>query len=131
MSPDRFTIDIPAGHPAFDGHFPGHPVLPGVVLLAEVVAGIEYCLGRSLDQVRFKVVKFHAPVGPGAHLSVELAGTGANADVTGIAFTVCCAGRRVATGTITTSEMPVKDGATLDEAARSGARRAPGGGDTP
>ena len=27
------TIEIPAEHPAFAGHFPGRPVLPGVVLL--------------------------------------------------------------------------------------------------
>ena len=30
-------IAIPADHPAFDGHFPGQPLLPGVVLLAEVM----------------------------------------------------------------------------------------------
>ena len=35
MDAHRFTVEVPAGHPAFEGHFPGHAVLPGVVLLAE------------------------------------------------------------------------------------------------
>jgi 3-hydroxymyristoyl/3-hydroxydecanoyl-(acyl carrier protein) dehydratase len=95
-----FVLDIPADHPAFNGHFPGHPVLPGVVLLAEVIAGIERCLGRPLDRIGLKVVKFHAPVGPGARLTVSLA------EANGIVFTVADADTRVATGTITIDAMP-------------------------
>jgi len=104
LNPDRFTIDIPIDHPAFEGHFPGHPILPGVVLLAEVLAGIEGRLGRQLDDVRIKVAKFHAPVAPGARLAVELA------DVGGIAFTVSCAGTRVASGTLAMSGPPSAEG---------------------
>ena len=100
MNPDRFTIAIPLDHPAFAGHFPGQPILPGVVLLAEVLSGVEARLGRPLDAVRIKVVKFYAPVGPGACLEVELADAG------GIAFTVTCAGTRVATGTLALGEPP-------------------------
>ena len=112
MNPDRFTIDIPIDHPAFEGHFPGHPILPGVVLLAEVLAGIERRLGRQLDDVRIKVAKFHAPVAPGARLAVELADAGGSplTVANGIAFTVSCAGTRVASGTLAMSGPPSAEG---------------------
>ena len=56
-------------HPAFAGHFPGHPLLPGVVLLAQAQEAA--CLDPELAH-RFSagstltVAKFLAPVGPGA-----------------------------------------------------------------
>lgn len=118
MGSYRFSIEFATGHPAFDGHFPGHPILPGVVLLAEVLAGIERGLGQSLGAVRIKVAKFHAPVRPGSVLTVELATAGggrsdpAASDPAGfelagagaIAFTVSCGDTRVATGAITINE---------------------------
>ena len=98
MSAQHFSITVAADHPAFDGHFPGHPVLPGVVLLAEVLAGVERTLGLPMDRILIRSAKFHAPVAPGSILAVELddvAGTGL-----GVAFTVSCEDRRVASGTI-------------------------------
>ncbi len=94
MNPHRFSFAVAADHPAFDGHFPGHPVLPGVVLVAEVLAGVEQCLGLPMDRVLVKVVKFHAPVLPGSLLDVELINGSA------IGFTVSCGTQRVASGTI-------------------------------
>ena len=94
MDAHRFTVEVPAGHPAFDGHFPGHAVLPGVVLLAEVVAGVERCLGLPTDRLVIKVAKFHAPVAPGSSLAVELV---LDRD---IAFTISCGPTRVASGTL-------------------------------
>lgn len=94
MSANRFTIDVPLDHPAFEGHFPGHPVLPGAVLLAEVIEGIERHHGASLQSLLVKVAKFHAPVGPGSCLTVDLVQS------SGIAFTVSCGATRVATGTV-------------------------------
>jgi 3-hydroxyacyl-[acyl-carrier-protein] dehydratase len=34
------TLRIPTDHPAFAGHFPGQPLLPGVSLLAEVLEAL-------------------------------------------------------------------------------------------
>jgi len=94
LSPYDFTISVPADHPSFAGHFPGHPILPGVVLLAEVLAGVERGLGISMDDVLIRVAKFHAPVAPGACLAVRLEQGSA------ITFTVTCGDTRVASGTI-------------------------------
>ncbi len=54
---------IPEEHPAFAGHFPGSPILPGAVLLAEMIAWIEEELRCAV--VGCASVKFLSPVRPG------------------------------------------------------------------
>ena len=104
LSSHDFSITVPADHPAFVGHFPAHPILPGVVLLAEVLAGAERCLGLPMDRIMIRVAKFHAPVSPGATLAVRLE------QVNGIVFTVACSGTRVASGTIAVESPSDSDG---------------------
>lgn len=62
---------IPASHPALPGHFPGNPVIPGVVLLDEVISAIGHCLPDT-PVVGFQSVKFLNPVGPDTRFSVAL-----------------------------------------------------------
>lgn len=69
MSAARFTV--PASHPALPGHFPGRPVVPGVVLLAHVQAAIEAAHG-PLPAFRLPQVKFLRPLLPGEPALVEL-----------------------------------------------------------
>ena len=67
----RARVRIPHDHPAFAGHFPGQPLLPGVVLLGEA---LEVLLREAPESVgtqpRVNAVKFLAPVRPGADLDV-------------------------------------------------------------
>ena len=70
-----FTLQIAADHPAFQGHFPGNPLLPGVSLLAEVIeaAMTQPALAAAVGpQPRIGVAKFLAPVLPGAELRLQL-----------------------------------------------------------
>ncbi len=66
---------IAVDHPAFEGHFPGRPLLPGVVLLSlvmETLAQAPWLQARIQGKPRIDSVKFLAPVGPGAVLEVVL-----------------------------------------------------------
>lgn len=70
-------VEIARDHPAFPGHFPGQPVLPGVVLLGEVLEALLHEAPASLGaQPRVSAVKFLAPVRPGASLEVRWSAPG-------------------------------------------------------
>lgn len=70
----QFTI--PATHPSLPGHFPGHPVVPGVVVLDRVLDAVEAESGAPLaTPVRWPQVKFVQPLLPGEEASIELVRT--------------------------------------------------------
>lgn len=68
----RAQFRIPAGHPALPGHFPGAPVVPGVVVLDEVRAIAERWLGAPLALAGLPQVKFSAPLLPEREALVRL-----------------------------------------------------------
>jgi len=72
--PHRVELSIGADHPSYAGHFPGRPILPGVVLLAELLecmgrdAATRACLG---DAPKLNTAKSVAPVRPGQRLQAR------------------------------------------------------------
>ena len=90
------TITIPDDHPAFAGHFPGTPIVPGVVLLDEALFAIQSADGLSLDACRIASAKVFHPVGPGAVLVIRHQ-TLANGS---IQFDIMAGPRKVASGSV-------------------------------
>lgn len=76
--------NVTINEPFFPGHFPGHPVMPGV-LIVEAMAQVAGILAYQSDEsVRDKVTyfvgidnaKFRRPVMPGDQLTLEIEATG-------------------------------------------------------
>ena len=67
----EFVVD--PTHPSLPGHFPGDPIVPGVVLLDRVVDAIEAAHG-PLRRLRLPQVKFLQPLRPGEAARIELDG---------------------------------------------------------
>jgi 3-hydroxyacyl-[acyl-carrier-protein] dehydratase len=63
-------ICIAAEHPALPGHFPGQPLVPGVVLLEQVAQALRAWRGERLTRVL--EAKFMAPLLPGQVASLHL-----------------------------------------------------------
>ena len=66
-------FSIPPDHPSLPGHFPGRPIVPGVVLVDRVLDAIEAIHG-PLGTLRLPQVKFAQPLLPGETASIALDG---------------------------------------------------------
>lgn len=65
-------LSIPESHPALPGHFPGRPIVPGVVLLDQVIASAEQWLQHPVRVASIRQVKFLAPLLPAQEAAAEL-----------------------------------------------------------
>ena len=71
--PDQASWQIiPADHPSLPGHFPGNPIVPGVVLLSHVWEAVCRQAGTPLYCAGWPSVKFLAPLQPGVPFQVEV-----------------------------------------------------------
>lgn len=90
---------VPFNHPAFAGHFPKMPILPGVVLLDMALQAMADA--HQLDTCHYQInsVKFLSPVQPGETLTFEhsLSNQGI------LSFSISVNERKVAIGKIISS----------------------------
>lgn len=84
---------IATDHPALAGHFPGNPIVPGALILDEVLRALEESRGR-IRLKRVVSLKFTAPLRPGEIFSVTLNET----DDARIDFECSSEGRTLASG---------------------------------
>lgn len=77
MSRAVVAWSVPADHPALAGHFPGQPIVPGVVLLGTVLDEARRRLAFRPGGSRWQRIKFLQPVGPEQPIRLELEGDSA------------------------------------------------------
>lgn len=87
---------VPGDLPAFAGHFPGHPIVPGVVLLDRVMQLALAHAGDSRPGWQVAQAKFLHPCGPGDALRFLLR-PGVRG---GLVFSIHLGDREVASGSL-------------------------------
>jgi len=72
------TLRIASTHPALPGHFPGNPLVPGVVLLTRVIDAAERLHEGKARVSAMPSVKFLAPVSPEQTIVLSLTSVSAS-----------------------------------------------------
>jgi 3-hydroxyacyl-[acyl-carrier-protein] dehydratase len=91
MTDQNLPLSVAADHPAYAGHFPGQPIVPGVVLLDETLHALAVRQGLAVSAGQIKSAKFPSPVRPGEALRLNYVSTAA-----GVFHFEVMAGERVA-----------------------------------
>ena len=60
----KTQLHINAGHRIFEGHFPNHPVVPGVCMMQMIKEILEHILGKETNLVQATDMKFLAIINP-------------------------------------------------------------------
>lgn len=84
-------LPVAIDHPAYAGHFPGRPILPGVVLLDQAQRRLEQACGITIAGIA--MAKFLSPCLPGDVLQLDY-----EPSATALRFEIRCGERRIASG---------------------------------
>ena len=69
---NQFFYRVKDDFPAFNGHFPGNPVLPGVCQFGLCADALGRWLGKPMEIAAVVRCKFIAPIRPGKQVVVSL-----------------------------------------------------------
>ncbi|HJW32233.1 MAG TPA: hypothetical protein VJ505_02595 [Holophagaceae bacterium] len=67
-----FTFQMEAEHPAYHGHFPGDPILPGVVQVEWALRLGEECFGPFSSFQGLEHLKFQGTITPGEPITLSI-----------------------------------------------------------
>ncbi len=102
MTEQSLSLSVAADHPAYAGHFPGRPILPGVVLLDAAIQALAGQHGLDAASGQIKAAKFLSPVSPGEPLRLHFTTT-----ATGVfRFEVLASDRVAASGILAFAATP-------------------------
>lgn len=90
------TLTIPKEHPALAGHFPGFPIVPGVLVLDEVIETLKARYGDGLVVTGLPAVKLSSPLKPEEPLMITIE----TEDADTAAFMCRVGSRLIASGSI-------------------------------
>jgi len=96
MTESLLPLCLPVDHPAYAGHFPGQPILPGVVLLDAALHALADVHGNPAATGQIKSAKFLSPVLPGEPLTLHYSALAAG----GFRFELRSDARAVASGAV-------------------------------
>jgi 3-hydroxymyristoyl/3-hydroxydecanoyl-(acyl carrier protein) dehydratase len=97
---NKSTLHFSIDHPTGAGHFPGNPIIPGALLLAEVLRCIEQTEGADYTSCNVKAAKFLHPARPGD--TVQIVYTRSERGT--IEFQCDVAGTKVLTGAVSATD---------------------------
>ena len=97
------TFTIKPDHPALPGHFPGNPVVPGVVVLEHLLAALA-AIHPGLTCTGVRRMKFLRPLRPGETVSVRFG----EARDDGITVKAEAAGEPLVDGRLTLAQAPAE-----------------------
>jgi 3-hydroxyacyl-[acyl-carrier-protein] dehydratase len=119
---------VPEASPVFEGHFPGHPILPGVLMIetmAQTGGWLVMALhrfGRMAFLASVQSAKMRAFISPGEALEAEARLVHDGSGYAVVAGSLQAAGKRVADAEITYRVLPFPN-ETLKAAMRAAAAR--------
>lgn len=90
-------LPVAIDHPAYAGHFPGRPILPGVVLLDQAQRVVEQACGIVISGIA--MAKFLSPCQPGDALVLDF-----EAGDAAVRFEIRSGERRIASGRFTVAK---------------------------
>lgn len=122
------SASVPEQSPVFEGHFPGHPLMPGVLLLETMAQAAGYLLLALNDFSRMpffanvKTANFRSFVMPGDELSIEVVRQHAGSGYAVMSAQVVRRGKRVSDAQMTFRLVPFPVPALEQHVRREGER---------